>query len=102
MLERVQLFLELANQEVSQVVSAGCITPGFQIGYGPDPIAAGIERSEAAIEPGRMDFLRLDLGNDVSLREVEPPGDKLREAVRVDDATVSKSKSPPLRFAVTE
>ena len=84
MLERVQFFLELANQEIGQVVAASCIAPGFQVGNGADPIAAGIERSEAAIEPRRVDLLRLDLGDDVPLREVESPGDELGEAVRID------------------
>ena len=84
MLERIQFFLELANQEVGQVVAAGCIAPGFQVGNGADPIAPGIQGSKAAIEPGRVNLVRLDLGDDVPLREVEPPGDELGEAVRVD------------------
>ena len=84
MLKRVQLFLEFANEHIGQVIAAGCITPGFQVGNGADPIATGVERSEAAIEPGRVNLFRLDLGNDVPLREIESPGDELGEAVRID------------------
>ena len=83
MLERVQFFLELAHQEIGQVVAAGCVAAGFQVGNGADPVAPGIQGSKAAIEPGRVNLLRLDLGDDVPLREVESPGDELREAVRI-------------------
>src|SRR5581483_2815282 len=86
MLERVQFFLQFANQEIGQLVATRCVASGFQVGDGADPIATGIERSKAAIEPGRVDLLRLDLSDDIPLREVEPPGDELRKAVRIDNS----------------
>jgi len=97
MLERVQLFLEFANQQVSQVVSAGCIAAGFQIGYGPDPIAAALSAAKPRLNQGEWTFFALILVTTFRSGKLNLQATNFGKRFESTTATVSKSKSPPLR-----